>query len=227
MLHSSNDYPLTPSPDPPTTQVQCDQGKPPVSGFAIGADNSITYQGSAKFYACPATDTEYNIYINPDFGQTKCFPIQLTASGCGAEQSTCPAASTVTETAWQTAYQTVTETAYQTDYQTNTQTNYQTDTQTGWQTVWQTTTAWQTTIFTVTRPPVTYTSTYTVAPSCPVLSSSSSSTTTSCTTLSTSTTTPPPYSTAMCHKCHQNSTMPGFSNTQTYAKTTSTAYEWK
>lgn len=92
--------------DPPTTQIQCDQGAAPASGFAIGADGTLSYQGSSQFYACPATDTEYNIYVDPNFGQSKCFPVTLTASGCGS----CP--SQGTSTAWQTT--TATETVWQT-----------------------------------------------------------------------------------------------------------------
>ncbi|EAQ91472.1 hypothetical protein CHGG_03407 [Chaetomium globosum CBS 148.51] len=90
--------------EPPTTQIQCDQGKSPVSGFSIDASNNLLYRGSPDFWACPATDTEYNIYVNPEFGQTKCFPITLKASGCGPEAPTCAPPSTV----WETQTQTVT-----------------------------------------------------------------------------------------------------------------------
>ncbi|KAH6636046.1 hypothetical protein F5144DRAFT_163761 [Chaetomium tenue] len=90
--------------EPPTTQIQCDQGKSPVSGFSIDASNNLLYRGSPDFWACPATDTEYNIYANPEFGQTKCFPITLKTSGCGPEAPTCTPPSTV----WETQTQTVT-----------------------------------------------------------------------------------------------------------------------
>ncbi|KAH8891255.1 hypothetical protein GQ53DRAFT_765372 [Thozetella sp. PMI_491] len=86
--------------DAPTTQYQCDEGKSPVSRFAIGADNTLSYNGNSKFWVCPATDTEYNVYIDPDFGQTKCFPVGLTASGCGARIPSCSAV-------WQTTTYTV------------------------------------------------------------------------------------------------------------------------
>lgn len=60
-----------------------------MGGFTIDADGVISYKGSSQFYACPATDTTYNIYVNPDFGQTKCFGIGLEASGCGTGGETC------------------------------------------------------------------------------------------------------------------------------------------
>lgn len=90
---------------PPTTQFQCDQGAAPDASFSIDAAGNLLYKGSPNFFACPATDTEYNVYVNPNFGQTKCFAITLQASGCGAGASSC--APVVTSTLWQT--QTVTQ----------------------------------------------------------------------------------------------------------------------
>ncbi|KAI9167988.1 transcriptional regulatory protein [Paramyrothecium foliicola] len=91
--------------DAPTTQIQCDHGKVPTPGFSIGSDNLLHYKGSSEFFACPATDSEYNIYVSPNFGQDKCFPMKLKTSGCGAAPSpSCPAASasTVWLTEWAT-----------------------------------------------------------------------------------------------------------------------------
>ncbi|KAI1343076.1 hypothetical protein F5Y15DRAFT_276472 [Xylariaceae sp. FL0016] len=68
----------------PTTQFQCDHGKPPNTSFSIDANNTLLYRGSTKFFVCPATDTEYNVYVSPDFGQTKCFSLTLTTSACGS-----------------------------------------------------------------------------------------------------------------------------------------------
>ncbi|KAK0642880.1 hypothetical protein B0T16DRAFT_459086 [Cercophora newfieldiana] len=84
----------------PTTQIQCDHGKKPTPGFSLDTNNTLLYKGSPSFFACPATDTEYNIYVSPNFGQTKCFPITLQSDGCGTKE--CPPASTVWETAWYT-----------------------------------------------------------------------------------------------------------------------------
>ncbi|KAK4442346.1 hypothetical protein QBC34DRAFT_313278 [Podospora aff. communis PSN243] len=92
--------------EPPTTQFQCDEGKPPTPGFSIGANNTLLYQNSSRFYVCPATDTEYNIYIDPDFGQEKCFPVVLQTDGCGTES--CPAVGP-RETVWMTEWATRTE----------------------------------------------------------------------------------------------------------------------
>ncbi|KAK2613185.1 hypothetical protein N8I77_000112 [Diaporthe amygdali] len=90
--------------DPPTTQFQCDQGKEPTKGFSISPNNTLLYQGSPSFFACPATDAEYNIYVSPNFGQQKCFPITLQTSGCGSQTGeTC---STATTTLWQTQWTT-------------------------------------------------------------------------------------------------------------------------
>ena len=73
---------------PPTTQFQCDTGASPTTGFSISSSGSVTYNGSAKFYACPATNSEYNIYTQPVSDQEKCVEITLSSSGsCGASAS--------------------------------------------------------------------------------------------------------------------------------------------
>jgi hypothetical protein len=87
---------------PPTTQVQCDENTEPEPSFSIDSSGMLMYKGSSAFHACPATDTEYNVYVKPDFGQPKCIPITLQASGCGAKtSSSCADASTVTVTVTQ------------------------------------------------------------------------------------------------------------------------------
>lgn len=81
---------------PPTTQFQCDTGASPTTGFSVGSSGSVTYNGSSKFYACPATDSEYNVYTSPVSGQDKCVEISLSSAGsCGSSsgQSSAPAAS--------------------------------------------------------------------------------------------------------------------------------------
>jgi len=42
-------------------QFQCDQGVSPTYGFAINSNETLTYSGSSVFYACPASDTEWNL----------------------------------------------------------------------------------------------------------------------------------------------------------------------
>jgi len=72
---------------PPTKQFQCDEGATPTGGFSIGSNGQIYSNGSPTFYACPATDTEYNIYTQPVEGQAKCVKVELTASGCYGQSS--------------------------------------------------------------------------------------------------------------------------------------------
>ena len=66
---------------PPTTQFQCDVGAIPTNGFSIGADGQILYEESATFYACPATEVEFNIYTVPVEGQSKCVEVKLSSNG--------------------------------------------------------------------------------------------------------------------------------------------------
>merc|ERR1711964_671596 len=99
---------------PPTTQFQCDVGATPTGGFSIGGDGEIEYNGSPTFYACPASDTMYNIYTTPVEGQDKCVKIGLTASGCYAPSSSYksspPEIKTVVQTAQQSCPAPVTKT---------------------------------------------------------------------------------------------------------------------
>ena len=90
---------------PPTTQFQCDVGATPTGGFSIGGDGEIEYNGSPTFYACPASDTMYNIYTTPVEGQGKCVKIGLTASGCYAPSSSYKSSPPETKTVVQTAQQ--------------------------------------------------------------------------------------------------------------------------
>lgn len=53
----------------------------------IESNGTLTSSGSSVFYACPASDTEWNIYTRPVIGQKKCVEVTITASGCGAEAS--------------------------------------------------------------------------------------------------------------------------------------------
>ncbi|OJD32057.1 gpi anchored cell wall protein [Diplodia corticola] len=79
---------------PPTTQFQCDEGASPTPGFAVGEGGQVTYNGSTKFYACPAADGEYNIYTKEVDGQDKCVEITLSTEGakCAAASTPVPSA---------------------------------------------------------------------------------------------------------------------------------------
>jgi hypothetical protein len=66
---------------PPTTQFQCDTGATPTSGFTIGCDGTISYNGSPTFYECQTGDQgEANVYSEP--GGTNCGEITLKSDGC-------------------------------------------------------------------------------------------------------------------------------------------------
>ncbi|KAA8572581.1 hypothetical protein MFRU_003g02300 [Monilinia fructicola] len=68
-------------------QYQCDTGMTATGGFAIGTNGSYSHSGSTVFYACPSSDSDYNIYTTPVAGQSKCVEVGLTASGCFAPAS--------------------------------------------------------------------------------------------------------------------------------------------
>ncbi|KAF2197613.1 hypothetical protein GQ43DRAFT_424203 [Delitschia confertaspora ATCC 74209] len=51
---------------PPTSQLQCDQGAGPTSGFGIDCYGHVSHGGMTTFYACPVNDYgEWNIYKAP------------------------------------------------------------------------------------------------------------------------------------------------------------------
>lgn len=106
----------------PTTQLQCDEGASPTTGFSVNKHGMLEYQGSTKFIACNSGDG-YNIYTKPDKDDvTGCYDITLTADGCRPPQSTCDVTKThtVEVTNHQTAAVTVTATATETTDVTNT-----------------------------------------------------------------------------------------------------------
>ncbi|EPE35797.1 hypothetical protein GLAREA_05135 [Glarea lozoyensis ATCC 20868] len=150
---------------PPTTQFQCDAGATPTGGFSIGSNGALSHDGSTTFYACPATDSEYNIYTTPVENQPKCVEVGLTASGCygnGQPASSKPATSAAPPAQTQTAPpQTQTQTAPAPPPQTETKTappETVTDEETKTQTAPpQTVTKEQTETATATAPPQTIT----------------------------------------------------------------------
>ncbi|CZT00310.1 uncharacterized protein RAG0_08389 [Rhynchosporium agropyri] len=76
-------------------QFQCDENKPPIPGFSIASSGSFSYSSNTKFYACPASDSEWNVYTKPVEGQKKCVEITLTANGCGVAPPTSTAVPSV------------------------------------------------------------------------------------------------------------------------------------
>ncbi|KAH6653344.1 ubiquitin 3 binding protein But2 C-terminal domain-containing protein [Truncatella angustata] len=82
---------------PPSTVLQCDVNQVPDSGFEIGCDGSVSYNGQTEFYECDAGEgDQINIYLQkPDTG-LNCAQITLTASGC--YPSDCSEASTPSTT---------------------------------------------------------------------------------------------------------------------------------
>jgi hypothetical protein len=176
------------SADPPTTQVQCNQGADPAPGFSISSDNTLQYNGSSSFFACPASDIEWNVYVSPNFGQLKCVPITLKADGCGTQSTTCSAAppTTLYQTQWTTQWTT----------QWMTQQNNSTVTVTETTTTKETETETKTETDTVTQPCTSLTTTTRVCNKCSRKSTSSSTST-----LGWNTTTGWNATTTVCHKC--------------------------
>ncbi|EED19036.1 GPI anchored cell wall protein, putative [Talaromyces stipitatus ATCC 10500] len=84
---------------PPTTQLQCDTGATPDSGFSINSSGELTSNGSPDFVACQTGDHgAFNIYTNPPPSDvTGCVHVSLTADQCVPSSSstkpTTPAAS--------------------------------------------------------------------------------------------------------------------------------------
>ncbi|KAI1870290.1 uncharacterized protein JN550_005218 [Neoarthrinium moseri] len=67
---------------PPTTVLQCDVGQVPETGFQIGCDGSVSFNGQTTFYECATGEGDIvNVYLQPDQG-ANCAEITLTADGC-------------------------------------------------------------------------------------------------------------------------------------------------
>lgn len=83
----------------PSSQFQCDVGATPTYGFSVSAQGQVLSNGNSVFYACPATETEYNsefgcisygwnrqlirfpVYTVPVPNQKKCVQITLSTGG--------------------------------------------------------------------------------------------------------------------------------------------------
>lgn len=97
---------------PPTYVLQCDAGAQASTGFSIGCNGELSYNGQTTFYECHnGIDDEVNLYSKPNEGEN-CGSITLTASGCHAQCTTAkpppPPTSTVAVTTTVTVTNTVT-----------------------------------------------------------------------------------------------------------------------
>ncbi|CAD6439887.1 069a6c25-a65f-45c7-97aa-be8576ca7ea9 [Sclerotinia trifoliorum] len=95
-------------------QYQCDTSMTATAGFAIGANGTYSHSGSPVFYACPSSDSDYNIYTTPVAGQTKCVKVGLTASGCFVSALSSSSAQMSTSTPSKPSVITATTTQHQT-----------------------------------------------------------------------------------------------------------------
>ncbi|KAJ5676527.1 uncharacterized protein N7477_002160 [Penicillium maclennaniae] len=70
---------------PPTTQLQCDVGATPTSGFSISSNGLLEYNGSPDFIACETGDNGgLNIYTTQSNDLSNCQKIELQASSCSS-----------------------------------------------------------------------------------------------------------------------------------------------
>ncbi|ETS73885.1 hypothetical protein PFICI_14831 [Pestalotiopsis fici W106-1] len=68
---------------PPTTVLQCDVGQVPETGFEIGCDGLISFNGQTTFYECDTADgDQVNIYKLPGQAAANCGEITLVAEAC-------------------------------------------------------------------------------------------------------------------------------------------------
>lgn len=73
----------------PTTQLQCDTGATPDSGFSVSSSGQLTSNGSPDFVACQTGDNgAFNIYTNPSPSDvTGCVHVTLAADQCAPSAS--------------------------------------------------------------------------------------------------------------------------------------------
>ncbi|OAA73427.1 Ubiquitin 3 binding protein But2 [Cordyceps fumosorosea ARSEF 2679] len=69
---------------PPTGVLQCDEGQAPDTGFTIGCDGKVSWNGQTTFFECATGEQgQWNIYNKQDQG-ANCGKVTLTADGCHA-----------------------------------------------------------------------------------------------------------------------------------------------
>ncbi|KAJ5126541.1 hypothetical protein N7448_007320 [Penicillium atrosanguineum] len=77
---------------PPTTQLQCDVGATPTSGFSISSNGLLEFNGSPDFIACETGDNGgLNIYTTQSSDLSNCKMIELEASSCSSGTTSPPA----------------------------------------------------------------------------------------------------------------------------------------
>ncbi|KAJ6121148.1 hypothetical protein N7523_005428 [Penicillium sp. IBT 18751x] len=70
---------------PPTTQLQCDVGATPTSGFSISSNGLLEHNGSPDFIACATGQNGgLNIYTTQSTDLSNCQKIELQASSCSS-----------------------------------------------------------------------------------------------------------------------------------------------
>lgn len=57
----------------------------PTEGLSVNSSNLLQYQGSSTFWACPATDDIYNVYLHPNESHLGCVAVALQANEVGRE----------------------------------------------------------------------------------------------------------------------------------------------
>lgn len=88
--HDANQYPLA-----PTGVLQCDVGQVPDSGFSIGCDGTLSWNGQTEFFECATGEAgQWNVYNKQDQG-ANCGKVTLKSDGCHAgcpppPTNTCP-----------------------------------------------------------------------------------------------------------------------------------------
>jgi hypothetical protein len=77
---------------PPALVLQCDVNQIPQTGFSIGCDNTLSFNGQTTFWECETADKDVSmIYLEPS--GTNCAEITLLADGCSP--SSCSDSGTV------------------------------------------------------------------------------------------------------------------------------------
>ncbi|OQD70565.1 hypothetical protein PENDEC_c022G04849 [Penicillium decumbens] len=68
---------------PPTTQFQCDEGASPTTGFSVGSNGQLEYNGSPQFIACQTGQNGgFNVYTQNSTDVTQCVDVNLKADSC-------------------------------------------------------------------------------------------------------------------------------------------------